>query len=400
VVLLFHKRFVTRLFNFRKIAKPKSRVLSVVAVLIFSLSATTVQAQALPTIGINALWIPGDANSLRERFRKARAIGIKEVRLDWEWRQAEKKQGEYRWEKFDLLVKTAREEGISLLPIVHYAPDWALLKDRKADDVYELAPRAESYADFAKFMLNSILRYGPGGNAPVPFTPIKHWQAWNEPNLRQFWGPRPDPAGYARMMQQVRETLAPVRSQIQIVHAGLSKIDIEFMWKLWDANARHGDTFDVFAVHPYLYDGNDGIREPEAMDRDDSKAGPMGFIGSIKDTGYMGKIFNIQLFMTLRGSPGKPIWITEMGYFVAKHRLGVDEAQQGIRLKRTVDFVKQKLTDQRFGEGARAIPANVQRLYWFSLEDYPSPEGLGTFGVFRPDGTLRPSGEMLRSYNR
>jgi polysaccharide biosynthesis protein PslG len=396
----FRKWQTKYLLPLRRQAKANVRSFFIMGALVLTFASATIQAQVLPTLGINALWIPGDSNSLRERFRKARALGIKEVRLDWEWRQVEKKQGEYQWEKLDLLVKTAREEGISLLPIVHYAPDWAILNSRKADDVYELAPRADSYADFAKFMLNSIRRYGPGGNAPVPFTPIKYWQAWNEPNLRQFWGPRPDPAGFARMMQKVQEVLAPVRSQIQIVHAGLSKIDIEFMWQLWDANTRHGDTFDVFAVHPYLYDGNDGIREPEAIDKDDSKAGPMGFVGSIKDSGYMGKIFNIQLFMTLRGSPGKPIWITEMGYFIAKHRLGVDEAQQGIRLTRTVEFIRKKLTDQRFGEGARAIPANVQRLYWFSLEDYPSPEGLGTFGLFRPDGTLRPSGEALRKYNR
>lgn len=357
-------------------------------------------ATAPLTMGINALWIPGDAPTLKERFKKARALGITEVRLDWEWRQAEPARGQYQWDKLDTLVRTASEEGISLLPIVHYAPPWALVKARKRDDVYELAPHEDAYADYARFLLECIRRYGPGGKASAtlkPFTPITHWQVWNEPNLKQFWGPDPDAKDFAKLTRIVHQTLAPVRGQIKLVHAGLSKSDVEFMWHLWDADPKHGETFDIMAVHSYLFDGNDGIRSPEAMDKDSSDAGPMGFVGNTKDGGHLGKVFNLQLFMTLRGSPGKPIWITEMGYFVAKHRLGVTEPEQGTRLQQTVDFIRRRLTDQPYGSGPRKLPANVQRLYWFSLEDYPSPEGLGTFGVYRPDGSMRPAGQALKA---
>lgn len=373
-------------------------VLALVAVL--AAAAWPAAAAETMRLGINMLWIPGDAPTLRERFRKVRALGISEVRLDWEWRQAEASRGVYTWDKFDTLVRTAQEEGVALLPIVHYAPTWAARSERKPDDVYEMAPKEDAFADYARFLLAAIRRYGPAGNAPVPFTPIRHWQAWNEPNIRQFWGPRPDPGAFARLMQQVQRTLEPVRASIQLVHAGLSKSDLEFMWQVWDANPKHGDSFDVMSVHPYLFDWDDGIRSPEAMDRDERKPAAMGFVGSVKDSGYLGKVFNLQLFMTLRGAPNKPIWITEMGYFVAKHRLGVTEAGQAQRLVATVDFVRKRLADQPFGPGARAIAANVQRLYWFSLEDYPSPEGLGSFGVFRPDGTLRPAAEALRNLAR
>lgn len=384
----------------RLIRWPRPLLLQVAALI---LALTPFQAWSAPhniVIGINALWIPGDAQTLRDRFRKAKTLGIQEIRLDWEWRQAEARRGEYQWEKFDTLVRVAHEEGISLLPIVHYAPAWALRRERKPDDVYELAPRDEHFPDYARFLLASIQRYGPGGDAPVRFTPIRYWQVWNEPNIRQFWGPAPEPAAFARLMRQVSATLEPLRSKIQLVHAGLSKSDVEFMWELWHANPRHGDTFDVFAVHSYVFDWKDGVRPPDAMDRDDSKAGPMGFVGSTKDPGYLGKVFNLQLFMTLRGAPRKPIWITEMGYFVANHRLGLTEREQAERLKRTIDFISQRLTDRPFGVGARDLPANVTRLYWFSLEDYPSPDGLGSFGVFRNDGSLRPAGEALRQFTR
>jgi len=348
--------------------------------------------------GINMLSEPGDAASLRARFRKARAVGVTEVRLDWEWRKAEARRGTYDWRYFDTLVGVAHEEGISLLPIIHYAPAWALTGTAKPHGIYEMAPRTEAFEDFARFVLASIRRYGPDGQAPVPFAPIRFWQIWNEPNMAEFWGPKPDPKGFVRMMQQVRATLAPVRHKVKLVHAGLSKSDIGFVWKLWDVDPKYGDVFDVFAVHPYLFDWNDGIRSPDAMDSDDTEAAAMGFVGSLDDSGYLGKVFNLQLFMNLRGVKDKPIWITEMGYFVAKHRLGVSEAEQASRLVETLSFIRQRLTTRSFGEGARALPANVQRVYWFSLEDYPSPDGLGSFGVYRPDGTLRPAGEAFRKF--
>lgn len=363
------------------------------------------QAQATTTpaplrMGMNTLWMPGDAKVLRERFRRVRALGMTDVRLDWEWRQVEIRRGYYVWDKLDLLVKIAHEEGISLLPIVHYAPAWALRREAKPDDVYELALREDTFVDYANFLLACVRRYGPGGNVPVPSKPIVHWEVWNEPNIKQFWGPKPDPAAFTRLMKQVAATMAPVRSSIKLVHAGLAKCDIEFMWQLWDANPAHGDTFDIMSLHPYVFDWKDGIREPDAIDRDERATAEMGFVGSVKDGGYLPKVFNVQLFMTLKGAPNKPIWITEMGYFVANHRLGVSEHGQGERLQATVAYIKDRLTHKPFGTGKRALAANVQRLYWFSLDDYPSPDGLGSFGVYRPDGSLRPAGEALRALTR
>lgn len=359
-----------------------------------------VQASAAPVLGINVLWGPGDDATLVKRFRQVRQLGLQEVRIDWEWRQVEKQPGRYDWRALDRLVAAAHQEGVRLLPIVHYAPGWALPRVHKPDDVYELAPGPAFHDDYARFLKASIDRYGPQGQSPVPWTPITHWQVWNEPNMKMFWGPAPDAAAFAALCKVVHEHVRPVRSRIQLVHAGLAKPDIEFMWQLWEANPAHGETFDVMAVHSYLFHWWDGIREPEDMDKDDRKAGPMGFVGSIDDPGYLGKVFNLQMFLTLRKAGPKPIWITEMGYFVSNKRLGVDEQGQARRLQKSLDFVRQRLTDRPYGAGTRALPAQVQRVYWFALEDYPSPDGMGNFGVYRPDGSLRPAGEILRRLAR
>ena len=72
------------------------------------------------------MWGPGDEATLRKRFKQAKAIGVSQVRLDWEWRQVESTRGTYNWQALDTLVRVAQAEKIELLPIVHYAPTWAL----------------------------------------------------------------------------------------------------------------------------------------------------------------------------------------------------------------------------------------------------------------------------------
>lgn len=373
-------------------------------VLATSLAPSLVLADepAAPLLGINVLWPPGEAEILAERFRKARALGLREVRIDWEWRVVEPEPGRYRWDRLDDLVEVAADAGIELLPIVHYAPDWALPDQAKPADIYEMAPREVAFGDYARFVLACIERYGPGGNAPVRFNPIRAWQIWNEPNTKQFWGPAPNPTAFTQMMRQLHETLAPVRDQVQIVHAGLAKADLVFMWQLWEADDRHGETFDIMAVHPYLFDDRDGVRAPSAMDADVPEYAELGFIGSPTDPGFLGKVFNLQLFMTLRDAPDKPVWITEFGYLTGRHRLALDEDEQAERLTRTIEFVRRRLTSRPFDpeHPARNLPARVQRLYWFALEDYPAPRGLGNFGLFREDGSERPAAEALRTLAR
>lgn len=134
------------------------------------------------------------------------------------------------------------------------------------------------------------------------------------------------------------------------------------------------------------------------MDADESSLAKMGFVGSKEDNTYLGKLFNLQLFMHLRQS-SKPIWITELGYVVAAPPLGVTEAEQSAKTKATLDYINQHLSGKSFGKGLRGdLSADVERVYWFSLEDYESPDGLGNFGLIRADGTERPAAAVYRQY--
>lgn len=352
-------------------------------------------AHAQITYGINAKLGGGGYDELAARFAKARSLGVKQVRIDWEWRLVESQKGVYDWGPMDTLVKAAADQGVELLPIVHYAPNWALpLLAFKSSGTFELAPSSDYYDNFGAFVKACIERYGPATKAGITY-----WQIWNEPNTPQFWGPSPNAKDFVKMMKAVSNAVADQRSNIKLVHAGISRNDITYLWMLWDVDASYGNYFDILAVHPYLFNKNaTGINAPQDMDADESSLAAMGFVGSKENNTYLGKLFNLQLFMNLKQA-SKPIWVTELGYVVAAPPLGVTEEQQSAKTKTTLEYINQHLSGKSFGKGLRGdLAADVERVYWFSLEDYESPDGLGNFGLIRADGTERPAAAVYRQY--
>lgn len=372
--------------------------LFLMAVAALPLPALASSAQGF--LGVNMLWDGGDAGKLESSFKRLSALGFKEARVDWEWRIVEGEKGKYDWHALDTLVSLAKKYNVNILPIVHYAPDWALVDESKPDGVYQLAPKPEFYQAYADFLKASIRRYGPGGNASVAFSPITYWQVWNEPNTREFWGPQPDPKAFTQLMETVSKTLAPERGKIHIVHAGLSKADFTFLWQTWDADPDYGKTFDILAVHPYFFNPQGGVRKPGDMDEGQQEYEALGFVGSPDDHGFLGKVFNLQLFLTLKGTP-KPIWVTEIGFMAGtgQNPWTVSEEQETALVSDTLRYVNTRLTRQPFGEGLRKdLAANVQRVYWFTLDDYGFPSETGNFGLYRTDGSKRPFAGVLEDF--
>ncbi len=333
---------------------------------------------------------------MESSFQRMQAMGIKTARTDFEWRGVEKKQGTYDWSKTDQLVSLAHKYDIELLPIVHYAPKWALPKGlNKPEGIYELALIPDSYDDYSKFLNAAIDRYGPNGNSPVSFKPIKNWQVWNESNNKDFWYIKPngwlqgwDMAEAAKQftdfMKVVSNGLGNRRDKINVVHAGTSKSDITYMWHLWNNDNNYCQRFDTMAVHSYFFNPSGGVRGISAIDKDDAEYSKLGFIGSKDDHGYLQKIFNVKHFLDLKKCP-KPVWVTEIGFMANQqgklsHNPWVVKEDKALELTQgTLQYFNQH--QQRLG---------VEKVYWFILDDYNFPHAMGNFGVYKSNGQPRP----------
>jgi hypothetical protein len=112
-------------------------------------------------------------------------------------------------------------------------------------------------------------RYGRDGtfwaNHPrLPYMPVIDYEIWNEPNLGSFWGPRPDPAAYARTVEAASAAIRSADAGARIVLGGLAPFSDsqpatastrahlaagEFLADVQAADPSVGGAFDVLGAH-------------------------------------------------------------------------------------------------------------------------------------------------------
>jgi hypothetical protein len=104
-----------------------------------------------------------------------RDAGAKWVRIDLNWLDVEKTQGQYDWTVIDAVVDGARQRGLEVLAVIAYGPAWASQADVKGDGPHNDVPKAGLYASF---VTAAVGRYK---------TKVTHYELWNEPNLGDFF---------------------------------------------------------------------------------------------------------------------------------------------------------------------------------------------------------------------
>ena len=126
-------------------------------------------APLAPRVGLN-VHIPTNAmlNDV------ALNLGVRWIRVDFDWYRIEPSQGIFRWQDTDRVIDHATSLGLDILATLSYTPAWASsnpsnprLGDPPASVTYWtdiVRATAERYRDRVAF-----------------------WQPWNEPNIEEFW---------------------------------------------------------------------------------------------------------------------------------------------------------------------------------------------------------------------
>jgi hypothetical protein len=173
----------------------------------------------------------------------------------------------------------------------------------------------ERFAGWAALL---VQRYGPRGSfwkdhPDTPKLPITAWQVWNEPNIRAWWAPQPDPTAYAHLLEQTSAAIRKVDRGAEIVAAGLPTSHLgmpgaDFLAAVYKAGAK--GSFDTAAVHPYA-------------------ATPAAVVERVKA---------VQNVIAANGDNAK-LWVTEVGW-------GTGGAPGPLTVTRTqqAEYVKDALT--------------------------------------------------------
>lgn len=160
-------------------------ILAMLSVALITVPARPATAATGP-IGISLPYLD-EAVALRV-INDAADMGVDYVRLDVPG-TIESAKGNFPWNLpdnpnnyYDVVINEIRRRGMSPLAILGYTPDWA--HPGITDDKYPYNNPAD-YGDFARAV---ELHFG---------TRINHYELWNEPNIKEFWKPRPSPSAYA-----------------------------------------------------------------------------------------------------------------------------------------------------------------------------------------------------------
>jgi hypothetical protein len=255
-------------------------------------SSPSSETFGLPFVkGITANFAGEGPNNVPEEVSEMRSLGVNWTREALDWSEAEPERGVFDWSSFDQVVAEAKANGITVLPLLGYAPSWTSPTDSAA---------------YAEFVAAAVARYGPGTSANLQW-----WELWNEPYFAYAWsGHTPEPEAYARDYLKAAEAARHVAPTVKLLIAadyqeaeqtgGSSPTEMTWIDDMFTAAPTLGKWIDGVSVHPYGGDPSTPLAETGGyLDA----SGVWGFqrINTIREK-FLAHGVNV------------PFWITEEGW--------------------------------------------------------------------------------------
>jgi Glycosyl hydrolase catalytic core len=192
-----------------------------------------------------------------------------------------------------------------------------------------------------RFLREAVKRYGPGGdlfqNQSIPKKPVRIWQIWNEPNLRNYWKPEPKAREYKKLLRISANAIHDVDPGARIMVAGMfygGRKSTTPSWRVLNTLYKHRGKrfFDIAAVHPYS-PGLSWMRH---------------------------QIRKMRQVMKRHHDGHSPLWVTELGWGSARNSSPLTKGRKGQArmLRRSFKYISRRR--HRLG---------VRRLMWFSWRD-------------------------------
>lgn len=204
------------------------------AVCILAIGLPPVRGAELPPLEVGAGWgvnihftdaKPGELKMIRD-------AGFRFVRMDFTWGATEKKAGEYDFAAYDRLMTALDEHGLRALFILDYA-------NKLYDD--GLAPHTDVGREaFAKWAKAAVERFKGRGIV---------WEMWNEPNIAQFWKPKPNVGDYIKLATAVGKAVRAAGPEELYVGPATSTIDLPFLEACFKGGLLQH--WSAVTVHPY-----------------------------------------------------------------------------------------------------------------------------------------------------
>jgi polysaccharide biosynthesis protein PslG len=216
-------------------------------------------------------------------------LGVRWVRVDIAWSRIQAAgPSSFNWSAVDPTVEAITARGMKVLGIISYTPPWA--RPPGTNSTY--GPDPDVYADFAGVAVEHYSAMG-----------VDTYEIWNEPNIRYFWTPAPDPKTYTRMLILAYAKIKQADPDARVLSGGTATWSsdgtnispVDFLSAIY-ANGGAG-SFDAVANHPYCYPD---VYPGDAVD----------WCGWYQ---MYGTSPSLRSLMVAHGDGAKKIWGTEFG---------------------------------------------------------------------------------------
>jgi hypothetical protein len=286
------------------------------------------------------------------------SAGVQSWRVEFSWDQIEGTQGAYDWTAGDRKVLAAARAGIDVLGLALRAPRWA---NGGSPDPF-VPPKDP--ATFAAYLKALVGRYGPQGSLwaehpEVARRPVRAWEIWNEPNLKNYFNAQPFAKPYAALLRAAYPAVKSADPGATVLMASMANYSWRDLATLLDVNGPRL-RFDAAGAHPFSGRPSNALKivvlNRRALDR--------------------------------RGYSKVPLWLTELTWSSAKGKKTpltqnweTTEAGQAQRLR---DMYKLLLRDR--------LKLKLARVFWYTWAtlDNGSPNSFDYSGLrtAKPDGTF------------
>lgn len=251
----------------------------------------------------------------------AAGAGVGWVRIDFNWLDVEKTQGQYDWAVMDAIVAAAGQKKLSILAVIGYTPAWASQANLKADASSNDVPKAGLYP---AFVTKAVSRYAGT---------ITHWELWNEPNLGEFWEGTTDEY-VTRVLVPGADAVHAACASCKVVGPGLATVGGKYDVWMDAALAAAKDKLDIVSGHVYAsfvdLDSGAGQTSDSFLNKLEAHR-KLVAAGSVI---YEGPL-SFKEVMDKHGVT-KPFWLTETGR-EAKKGDAVAEAKQVTLYRRVLE---------------------------------------------------------------
>jgi hypothetical protein len=160
------------------------------------------------------------------------AAGFTWVRMDLGWGGMERRKGEYDFTAYDRLTAALDQHRLKALFILDYT--------NRLYDEGQPPHTDEARATFARWAVAVAHHFKGRGYL---------WEMWNEPNIAQFWKPKPNADDYARLAVAVGKALRDAEPDETYIGPATSTVDLKFIEACCKAGCL--EYWSAVSVHPY-----------------------------------------------------------------------------------------------------------------------------------------------------